>query len=127
MSLINGEINHSLTSFANCVIFSAFANQAVKSTQDDVKLLQSLKSEFKRTINWNKYQSWIITENASNKYLHYSIYPGFQGVDEPFVLPFNVNDSKIGHSIYYLPTANLEEHNVMIDRKMFLIIQLKMI
>ena len=40
MSLINGEINHSLTSFANCVIFSAFTNQAVKSTQDNVKLLQ---------------------------------------------------------------------------------------
>ena len=27
------------------------------STQDNAKLLQQLKSGFKRTINWNKYQS----------------------------------------------------------------------
>ena len=27
------------------------------STQDNAKLLQLLKSGFKRTINWNKYQS----------------------------------------------------------------------
>ena len=27
------------------------------STQDKAKLLQQLKSGFKRTINWNKYQS----------------------------------------------------------------------
>ena len=27
------------------------------STQDNTKLLQQLKSDFKGTINWNKYQS----------------------------------------------------------------------
>ena len=27
------------------------------STQDNAKLLQQLKSGFKRTINWNKYES----------------------------------------------------------------------
>ena len=27
------------------------------STQDNAKLLQQLKSDFKRKINWNKYQS----------------------------------------------------------------------
>ena len=27
------------------------------STQDNAKLLQELKSGFKRTINWNKYES----------------------------------------------------------------------
>ena len=27
------------------------------STQDNAKLLEQLKSSFKRTINWNKYQS----------------------------------------------------------------------
>ena len=29
------------------------------STQDNAKLLEQLKSGFKRTINWNKYQSKI--------------------------------------------------------------------
>ena len=28
------------------------------STQDNAKLLQQIKSGFKRTINWNKYQSY---------------------------------------------------------------------
>ena len=27
------------------------------SVQDNTKLLEQLKSDFKRTINWNKYQS----------------------------------------------------------------------
>ena len=32
------------------------------STQDNSKLFQQLKSGFKRTINWNKYQSKVLTE-----------------------------------------------------------------
>ena len=32
------------------------------STQDNSKLLQQLKAGFKRTINWNKYQSKKSTE-----------------------------------------------------------------
>ena len=38
------------------------------STQDNTKLLQQLKSGFKRTINWNKYESNIKTF-AQNRYL----------------------------------------------------------
>ena len=32
------------------------------STQDQAKLLEQLKPSFKRTINWNKYQSKISIE-----------------------------------------------------------------
>ena len=42
------------------------------STQDSAKLLQQLKSAFKRTINWNKYQPKVSTE-MQNKYLDYLI------------------------------------------------------
>ena len=49
------------------------------STQDNAKLLQQLKSGFKRTINWNKYQSNISTERP-NQNLDYLIDPSFQGV-----------------------------------------------
>ena len=67
MLLIDCEINLILTWSANCV---AVANQATVfaitdtklcvpvvalSTQDNAKLLQQLKSGFKRTVNWNKY------------------------------------------------------------------------
>ena len=47
------------------------------STQDNTKLLQQLKSGFKRTINWNKYQSDPKTY-AQNRYLNHLVDPGFQ-------------------------------------------------
>ena len=72
MLLISCEINLILNWSANCVIVpTAVANQgatfAVTDTklyvhvvtlpsQDNVKLLRQLKSGFKRTVNWNKYQ-----------------------------------------------------------------------
>ena len=86
MSLRNCEINLILTWSANCFIIanaidsqvSTFAITGTKpyvlvvtlSTQDKVKLLNQLKSGFKRTSNWEKYQlkSSIQTRN---QYLGY--------------------------------------------------------
>ena len=62
------------------------------STQDNTKLLQQLKSGFKRTINWNKHESSIKTF-AQNRYLNYLINPSFKRVNRLFVLSFeNEND-----------------------------------
>ena len=62
------------------------------STQDNAKLLQQLKSGFKRTINWNKYESNIKTF-AQNGYLNHLINPIFQRGNRRFVLFFvNEND-----------------------------------
>ena len=74
MRLINCEVNLILTWSSTRVISSAtgetkFAITETKlyvpvvtlSTQDNAKLLQRLKSGFKRTINWNKYESSVIT------------------------------------------------------------------
>ena len=73
MPLINCEINLTLTWSTNCVIDSTnltYQNATLEitdtklyvpvvtlSTQDNSKLLQQLKSGFKRVINWNKYLS----------------------------------------------------------------------
>ena len=73
MSLINCEVNLVLTWSANRVIvYTNVANQGATfaitetklyiplvtlSTQDNAKLLQQLKSGFKRIINWDKYLS----------------------------------------------------------------------
>ena len=70
MPLINCEVNLILTWSKDCVITNStgagkFAITETKlyvpvvtlSTQDNAKLLQQLKSGFRRTINWNKYQS----------------------------------------------------------------------
>ena len=74
MPLINCEVNLILTCSLTCVISSATRETKFKITetklyapivtspiQDNAKLLQQLKSGFKRTINWNKYQSNIKT------------------------------------------------------------------
>ena len=71
-SKINCEINLILTRPNNCVISSATAKTefaitdtkiyvtvVTLSTQDNTKLLEQLKSGFKRTVNWNKYQSKV--------------------------------------------------------------------
>ena len=83
MPLINCEINHILTWSANCVISIAAANRAATfaitdtelyvpvvtlSIDDNSKLLEQLKSGFKRTINWNKYEIKTTTQNAPNEF-----------------------------------------------------------
>ena len=89
--------------------------------------MQQLKSGFKRTINWNKYHSKKTTQNGPNHCLDFLIYPSFQGANRLFVLAFNAIDNRKGHSRYYLPTAKVQDYNVMIDGKNFLINQLKII
>ena len=84
------------------------------STQDNAKL----KSGFKRTINWNKYQSKVPTERQ-NQYLNFLIDPSFQEVNRLFVLSFeNKGDRKV-RTRYYLPKVEINDYNVMIDRKIF--------
>ena len=57
------------------------------SAEDNTKLLEQLKSEFKNKINWNTCQSKISTERP-DQYLHYLIDPSFQEVNRLFVLLF---------------------------------------
>ena len=84
------------------------------STQDQAKLLQQLKSGFKRTINWNKYQSSVKTF-TQNSYLNYMIDPSFQGVNSLFVLSFENENDRTSHSTYYLPKVEIKDCNVMTD------------
>ena len=61
-------------------------------TQGNAKLLRQLKSGFKRTINWNKYQSSVKTYEQ-NGYLNHLVDPRVQGVNRLLVLSFeNEND-----------------------------------
>ena len=131
MLLINCEVNLILTWSKDCVITNSegegkFAIADIKlyvpvvtlSTQDNAKLLQQLKSGFKRTINWNKYESNIKTF-AQNRYLNHLINPSFQGVNRLFVLSFENEDQRKSHSTYYLPNVKIKDYNVMIDGRNF--------
>ena len=62
----------------------SLCSSRILSTQDNPTLLKRLKSVFKRTINWNKYQSKVSKERQ-NQYLDYLIDPSFQGVHRSFV------------------------------------------
>ena len=129
--LINCEINLILTWFGKYVLSNdtkatTFAITDTKhyvpivtlSTEDNTKLLEQLKSVFKRTINWNKYQSEP-TIKAQNQYLNHLNDPSFQAVSRLFVLLFENKDDRTVHTKYYLPTVGIKDSNIIIDRKSF--------
>ena len=62
------------------------------STQNNAKLLQQLKSAFKRVINWNKYLSKpeLLAQNPN---LNHLVEPSFQGVNRLFVSAYE-NDTQ---------------------------------
>ena len=75
MPLINCEISLYLTCSKKCVISSAVGITEFKITDIKlyfVKLLKQLKSDFKRTINWNKYHPKF-KAFPQNRYLNYLI------------------------------------------------------
>ena len=83
MSLINCEINLDLNWSEKCVIVAnnvaapattfsltdtkLFVPVVTLSTQDNAKLLEKLKSGFKRTISRNKYQPKVSTERTNQQ------------------------------------------------------------
>ena len=85
----------------------------------NVKLVQQIKSGFKRAINWNKYQSDLKTF-TQNQYLNHSVDPSFQGVNRLFLLSFENENDRASHSEYYLSKVEIKDYNVKIDgRKRF--------
>ena len=84
------------------------------STHDNAKLLEQLKSSFKRITNWNKYQPKVSTERP-NQYLHFLIDPVFQVVNRFFVLSFENEAQRTIYKPYYLPTREMKNYNVLID------------
>ena len=68
------------------------------SQQDNAKLLQQLKSGFKRVITWNKYllKPELLAQNPN---LNHLVEPNFQGVNRLFVLAYE-NDTQRTSAIY---------------------------
>ena len=133
MPLTNCEINITLIWSANCVISSNVANQNVTfeipdtkfyvpvvtlSTQDNSKLLQLLKSGFKRVINCNKYL-WKPELLRRNPNLNHLAEPSFQGLNILFVLAFENDTQRTGAKGYYLPKVEIKDYNeikIMMDK-----------
>ena len=115
MPLINCEVSLMLTWSSACFItYSTGAGKfkitdtklyvpvVTSSTQDNAKLLQQLKSGFKRVVNWNKYLSKpeLLAKSPN---LNHLVEPSFQGVNRLFVLAFENDDQRTSTNGYYLP------------------------
>ena len=62
------------------------------STENDNKLLEELKTKFKKTIKWNKYISEMTNQNKNN-----NLKPTFTKFNRLFVLSFENEDRSITH------------------------------
>ena len=131
MPLINCEVNLILTWSSTCVITNStgvgtfaitdkklYVPVVTLSTQDNSKLLQQLKSGFKRVISCNKYLSKpeLLRRNPN---LNHLVEPSFQGVNKLFVLAFENDTQRTSHSDYYLPNVELKDNNIMINGENF--------
>ena len=120
-TLINCEVNLILTWSSTCVITNStgagtfeitdtklYVPVITLSTQDNSKLLQQLKSSFKRIISWNKYlsKSELLRRNPN---LNHLVESSFQGVNRHFVLAFENDTQRISHSGYYLPNVEIKK------------------
>ena len=125
MPLVNCEVNLVLTWSSTCVITDStgaetFAISGTKryvpavtlSTQDNAKLLQQLKSGFKRVIIWNKYLSKpeLLRQKAN---LNHLAEQSFQGINRLFLLAFENDTQRTSHSWHFLPNVWLKNYNVM--------------
>ena len=131
MALINCEVNLILTWSSTCIVTNSTGAGTFKitgtklyvpvvtlSTEENAKLLQQLKSGFKRAINWNKYLSKpeLIRRNPN---LNHLIEPSFQGVKRLFVLAFESDTQRTSHSDYYIPNFEIKDYNIMINGENF--------
>ena len=82
-------------------------------TQGNAKLLLQLKSDFKRTVSWNIYQSKK-SRDRQNRYLDYLITPRFQGVNRLFVLLLENEDARTTNTGYYFLKVEIKDDNVKI-------------
>ena len=91
------------------------------SKENDIKLLEQLKTGFKRTIKWSKYRSQLTIQPQNNN-LNYLIDPTLITVNRLFVLSFAINaerDNKDSFSDYYVRNVKIKGFNVLIDGKSF--------
>ena len=117
--LVNFEVSLFSTWSSACVITNSTGERKFEitgttlyvpvvtlSSQDNAKLLQQLKSGFRRTIIWDKYQSDPKTY-TQNIYLNHLVDPSYRGVNRLFVLSFENETDRTSHLTYYLSSMLL--------------------
>ena len=88
------------------------------SAENYNKLLEQLKTGFKRTIRWNKYRSEMSNQIKNNN-LNYLIDPTFTNIIRQFVLSFENENDRTSFSRYHVPKFEMKDFNVLIGGKLF--------
>ena len=89
------------------------------STENNKRLLEQLKIEFKITFRWNKYRSEM-TNHTKNNNLNYLIDLTFTKFNKLFVSSFENENDRTSFSKYYASNVQcIKDFNVLIDRKGF--------
>ena len=70
------------------------------SKENDARLLEQLKTGFKRTIKWYKYRSQMTIQPENNN-LNYLIDPTFTNVNRLIVLPFTRDNAVITETLFH--------------------------
>ena len=94
------------------------------SAENDNKILEQLKTGYKRTIKWNKYRSEMSNQTKNNN-LNYFIDPTFTNMNRLFVLTLENEDDRSSFSKYYEPKVEIKDFNVLIDGKAFFEVPVK--
>ena len=148
MPLINCKIKLNLTWKKECVLSNQDGNAVfiindtkmyvpvvTLSKEDNKDFIEQQNKGFQRSIYWNKYKTkelnaTVDNNNPANSVRYINLDPSFQGVNRLFVIAYNSTNgqpTRNGQRKYYLPRIELNKYNVIIDGKIFMIIQLKII
>ena len=88
---------------------------------DNIKLLENIKQEFKTIVSWNKYWSEMIAKPKDN-ILDYMTGPTFSNINRLFVRSFKDGDDDSARSSfdeYYMPLVEFKYFKALIDNKPF--------
>ena len=136
ISLVNCKVSLALSWSANCVITSMekrittgknrgdsptnatfkitdcklYVPVVTLSAENDNKLLELLKTGFKRTIKWSIYRSGMSNQTNNNN-LYYLIDPTFANVNRLFVLSFENEEDRTSFSKYYVFEIRIFEYS----------------
>ena len=94
------------------------------STKDNVNLTKELTDEFKRSFYWNSYQTIPAKVLNQGTNIYELLSASFQGVKRLFVLAYTIaagvanNEAGIKRQ-YFLPRGEINNYNILIDRRNF--------
>ena len=110
-----GSPTNAIFKIKDCKLYVAVVTL---SAENDIKILEQLKTRFKRIIKWNKYRSEISNQTKNNN-LNYLIDPTFTNVNRLFVLSLENEYDRTSFSNNYVPKVEIKDFNVLIDGKSF--------